>query len=165
MGMDYYNHVYEGGFVRYRNEVALYTITSHAKKDDREPWMGEKNYSDYKVTSASLDVYRAVYQHRNTNEKHKHFGKTWTSQRRLMVELAMSDKTLRNHIEVLENVGLLNVTRKYRNNRPFHVYSFPDPLSKAEFREKYPIACAEFERKMAALDAIRAEEEALADDI
>lgn len=148
----------------YPNEVALYTIISHAKRFDSEPWMGGKTYVDYKVTSTTLDVYRALYQHRNTNDQHKHFGKTWVSQRRLQVELAMSDKTLRNHIEVLENAGLIDIERSYRQNRPFHVYSFPAPLLIASFRERFPKACVEYERKMAKLDKIREEERAIAED-
>lgn len=164
MKRDYYNHVYEGGFVMYPNEVALYTITGHAKKGDSEPWMGDKTYADYKVTSATLDVYRALFQHRNTNEEHKHFGKTWVSQRRLQVELAMSDKTLRSHIEVLENVGLIDIKRLYRQNRPFHVYTFPAPLNVSEFKFRFPLACAEYERKMMTLDKIREEERVLEED-
>lgn len=164
MKPNYYNHVYEGGFVMYPNEVALYTITSHAKKVDCEPWMGDKTYVDYRVTSATLDVYRALFQHRNTNEAHKHFGKTWVSQRRIQVELAMSDKTLRNHIEVLDNVGLIDIKRLYRQNRPFHVYTFPAPLNIDQFHAKFPKACAEYERKMQALDKIREEEQVIADD-
>ncbi|MBU5211058.1 hypothetical protein [Heyndrickxia oleronia] len=164
MNRDYYKHVYEGSFVKYPNEVALYTITGHAKKTDSEPWMGDKTYADYKVTSASLDVYRALFQHRNTNEQHKHYGKTWVSQRRLIVELAMSDKTLRSHIEALENVGLIAIKRMYRQNRPFHVYTFPAPLNIDEFHARFPKACAEYERKMQALDKIREEEQAIADD-
>lgn len=149
----------------YPNEVALYTITSHAKKVDSEPWMNDKTYADHKVTSATLDVYRALFQHRNTNDQHKHYGKTWTSQRRLQIELAMSDKTLRSHIEVLENVGLIAVQRLYRNNRPFHVYTFPTPLGIEEFRAKFPKACAEYERKMQALDKLREEEQAIDGDL
>jgi DNA-binding transcriptional ArsR family regulator len=164
MDANYYNHVYEGGFVMYPNEVALYTILGHAKKNDSEPWMDEKTYTDYKVTSASLDVYRALYQHRNTNATHKHFGKTWTSQRRLQLELSMSDKTLRSHLEVLGNAELIKVDRKYRNNRPFHVYTFPYPLSISEFKRKYPKACEEYEKKMRLLDKIREEERELTDD-
>jgi hypothetical protein len=166
MEKNYYNHIYEGGFVRYENEVALYTITGHAKKTDREPWMpAEHTYSDYKVTSGSLDVFRAIFQHRNTNEQHRHYRKSWPSQRRLQVELAMADKTLARHIAVLENVGLVVVDRRYRNNRPFHVYSFPKPLAVAEFKAKFPAACREYERKMAVLDSIREEERAVEAEI
>lgn len=162
MEKNYYNHIYEGGFVRYENEVGLYTITGHAKKDAREPWMpADHTYADYKVTSATLDVFRAIFQHRNTNENHKHFRKAWPSQRRLQVELAMADKTLARHIAALENVGLISVDRRYRNNRPFHVYSFPKPAPIAEFKAKFPLACREYERKMAVLDSIREEEQAV----
>lgn len=164
MERDFYSHVYEGGFVKYPNELALYPITSHAKKCDSEPWMGDKTYADYKVTPTTLDVYRALYQHRNTNENHKHYGKTWVSQRHLQVELAMSDKTLRSHIEVLEDVGLIDVKRLYRQNRPFHVYTFPAPLSIAEFKCRFPLACTEYERKMMALDKIREEEGVVEED-
>lgn len=164
MNDNYYNHVFEGAFVRYPNEVALYTILGHAKKDAKEPWMDDdKTYADYKVTCATLDVFRAIFQHRNTNEEHKHFGKTWTSQRRLSIELAMTPNTVGNHVAILENVGLLYVQRRYRNNRPFHVFSFPAPLKITEFRQRFPLACAEYERKMMALDKIREEEEAIGD--
>ncbi|KMJ58090.1 hypothetical protein AB685_14890 [Bacillus sp. LL01] len=166
MSKKYYNHIYEGGFVRYENEVALYTITGHAKKKDRESWMpAAHTYADYKVTSASLDVFRAIFQHRNTNKEHRHYHKAWPSQRRLQVELVMADKTLAKHIAVLENVGLLKVDRLYRNNRPFHVYSFPKPATVGEFKAKFPIACREYERKMSALDAIRGEEQALESEL
>ncbi len=157
--MNYYNHVYEGGFVRYQNEVALYTITGHANKKARESWMpADHTYADYKITSASLDVFRALFQHRNTNEEHKHYGKAWPSQKRLRIELAMADKTLSRHISALENVGLIRIERLYRNNKRFYVYSFPAPATAEEFRAKFPTACREYERKMAALEDSREEE-------
>ncbi|MDP4550856.1 hypothetical protein Q9251_08160 [Alkalihalobacillus macyae] len=157
---DYYKHIYEGGFVKYPNEIGLYTILGHAdKKKDREPWMeAEKTYEDYCVTSASLDVYRSLFQHRNTNSEHAHFEKAWPAQRSLQLELAMSDGTLRKHIKILERVGLLDVFRTHKFRKPFHIYSFPTPLSIEDFRSRFPVACKKYEEAMKILEKIREEE-------
>jgi hypothetical protein len=154
---NFYNHVHEDGFIRYPNEIALYTILGHIPK-------GNKELKEYEVTSATLDVYRALFQHRNTNPEHKHFGKAWPSQRRLQIELAMSDNTLRKHITVLENVGLLIIHRLYRGNKPFHVYSFPEPMGVEEFKRTFQVQCGEFEKKMKALLSLR-EEEAIEEEM
>ena len=158
---DYYSHIYEGeeveggGFVRLPNVMAIYPITCHADKNDREDWMEEEEtYEDYRIEPTTMDIYRAIFQHRNTKEDHKHFGKAWPSQKRLAIELAINEKTLRTHIKRLERIGLLEIQRKYRNNRPFHVYSFPEPLSIKEFREIFPKACAVYEEKMRKLKEV-----------
>ncbi|HET7615893.1 MAG TPA: hypothetical protein VFK27_02960 [Bacillales bacterium] len=163
---DHYKHVYEGrdidggAFVRLPNLLQLYTITNHAdKKEDREEWMDEgETYKDYAIEPATLDVYRALYQHRNTNAEHKHYGKAWPSQQRLAIEQGMTDKTIRKHIRKLSWVGLIEVERKYRNSRPFHVYTFPQPLGVESFRAKFPKACFNYERKMDALKQAEAVE-------
>lgn len=115
------NHIKPGFFVQIPNELLVYTVLGYSKDPD------------IRVTPTTLGVYLALYQHRHTSGGYMK-DKACVSLMRLAIELGASKNTVAKHISILENVGLITVTRLRSGN----IYSFNAPLSIEEFIDKYP---------------------------
>ena len=141
------NHINPNGFVKLDNKIGMYAILGYSK---------DKNIQ---VNSTTLNIYRALLQHKCTDKNSPMFGKAWVSIARLAVELALGEKTIRRHINILKNVGLIMVGKTKINKHSHNVYVFLPPLSPEEFKKKFPEEVAEFEKRMEKLTQMEAEEE------
>lgn len=141
------NHINPNGFVKLDNKIGMYAILGYSK---------DKNIQ---VNSTTLNIYRALLQHKCTDKNSPMFGKAWVSTARLAVELALGEKTIRRHINILKNVGLIMVGKTKINKHSHNVYVFLPPLSPEEFKKKFPEEVAEYEKRMEKLTQMGAEEE------
>ena len=139
------NHINPNGFVKLDNKIGMYAILGYSKN------------KDIQVNSTTLNIYRALLQHKHQDKNSPLHGKAWVSVERLAVELALGERTVRRHINILKNVGLISVVKLKGQKHVHNVYVFHKPLSIEEFKEKYPEEVAEFERKLHMLEENEAE--------
>lgn len=135
------SHIKPGFFVQIPNELLVYTVLGYSKDPD------------IRVTPTTLGVYLALYQHRHTSGGYMK-DKACVSLMRLAIELGASKNTVAKHISILENVGLITVTRLRSGN----IYSFNAPLSIEEFIDKYPDEYQIYKEKLDKLYNIKMKE-------
>lgn len=126
------NHFKPGFFIQIPNEVLAYTVLGHSKDPD------------IRVSPITLGVYSYLLYYRNNDKKNPFYGKAWVSIDRLAVEMAVSRNTVKKHINILKNVGLITVGKYQRKN----VYNFLKPKTAEQLEKEYHEEFKEYRRKL-----------------
>jgi len=126
------NHFKPGFFIKLPNEVLAYTVLGNSKNPD------------IKVTPLTLGVYSYLLYYKNNDKDNPFHGKAWVSIDRLAVEMSVSRTTVKKHINILENVGLITVGKYQKKN----VYIFREPKSPEQLEKEYPEEFKTYRKKL-----------------
>ncbi|EHS56860.1 hypothetical protein P4H71_22775 [Paenibacillus kribbensis] len=107
-------------------------------------------------TLETVGLYGYLKSWRQNKSGHRMYGKAWLNQKEISAQTGMSPYRIRKHVDILQEHGLLKVTKSSRTANKL-IYEPLEPLTEAEFRLLHK---AEIERFARELDRLESELEA-----
>lgn len=126
-------------------------VSENLSYDDGFPKVDNALYRLYPLledyTIETTGVYGYLKSWRQNKPDHAMYGKSWLNFADMEAQTGITYYKLRQHMDVLKKYELLveYLSDTVANKKIFEVL---DPLTEAKFREKYPHAIGEFEKRL-----------------